>query len=114
MRLFNDLRVAYVLRRVGDRVASRILRDEQFVVAARELHVLYDRRPCSTTSFVGCVRYVRREGKAAVLEQRLVEAPATSRSRAGVGGAAARAATARWSTGPTRSIWEQSPRSKVA
>ena len=44
------------------------------MVAAREVHVLYESEGLPGESFVGAMRYVRREGKAAVLEQRLVEA----------------------------------------
>ena len=44
------------------------------MVAAREVHVLYESEGFPDESFVGALRYIRREGKAAVLEQRLVEA----------------------------------------
>ena len=44
------------------------------VVAAREVHVLYESEGLPDEEFVGALRYLRREGKAAVLEQRLVEA----------------------------------------
>jgi acyl-CoA thioesterase FadM len=78
VRLFNDLRVAYVRGEVGD-AWIEILRREQFVVAAREVHVLYESEGRPGEGFVGALRYVRREGKAAVLEQRLVAA-ATGRA----------------------------------
>src|SRR5262249_41470921 len=42
-------------------------------VAAREVHVLYESEGRPDEEFVGALRYLRREGKAAVLEQRLVE-----------------------------------------
>jgi acyl-CoA thioesterase FadM len=73
VRLFNDLRVAYVRGEVGDEWVETIRR-ERLVVAAREVHVLYESEGFPDDAFVGGLRYVRREGKAAVLEQRLVEA----------------------------------------
>ena len=73
VRLFNDLRIAYVRGEVGAGWIET-LRGEQFVVAAREVHVLYESEGMPGEAFVGALRYVRREGKAAVLEQRLVEA----------------------------------------
>jgi acyl-CoA thioesterase FadM len=73
VRLFNDLRGAYVREGVGP-VFLDMLRNDGLVVAARELHVLYESEGMPGESFVGGVRYVRREGKAALLEQRLVEA----------------------------------------
>ena len=72
VRLFNDLRIAYV-DEVGDSWIEMLRRDG-LVVAAREVHVLYESEGLPGESFVGAMRYVRREGKAAVLEQRLVEA----------------------------------------
>ena len=73
VRLFNDLRVAYVRGEVGEEWVA-LLRRDALVVAAREVHVLYESEGMPGESFVGGLRYVRREGKAAVLEQRLVEA----------------------------------------
>jgi acyl-CoA thioesterase FadM len=73
VRLFNDLRVAYVRGEVGPSWIE-ILENDKFVVAARELHVLYESEGMPGEVFVGGMRYVRREGKAAVLEERLVEA----------------------------------------
>ena len=74
VRLFNDLRMAYVRGEVGD-VWMEILRNDQLVVAAaRRCTCSTSRRALPGESFVGALRYVRREGKAAVLEQRLVEA----------------------------------------
>ena len=73
VRLFNDLRVAYVRGEVGDEWVA-IIRRDALVVAAREVHVLYESEGMPGEAFVGALRYVRREGKAAVLEQRLVEA----------------------------------------
>ena len=78
VRLFNDLRGAYVRGEIGAGF-TELLRRDGLVVAARELHVLYESQGLPLESFVGALRYVRREGKAAVLEQRLVEA-ATGRA----------------------------------
>jgi acyl-CoA thioesterase FadM len=77
VRLFNDLRVAYVRDEVGD-VWIEMLRRDRLVVAAREVHVLYESEGRPGEEFVGALRYLKREGKAALLEQRLVEA-ATAR-----------------------------------
>jgi acyl-CoA thioesterase FadM len=73
VRLFNDLRMAYVRGEVGAEWLEMLRRDA-IVVAAREVHVLYESEGFPGEEFVGGLRYVRREGKAAVLEQRLVEA----------------------------------------
>ena len=73
VRLFNDIRGEYVRGEVGNEFIET-LRSEQFVVAAREVHVLYESEGLPGERFVGALRYVRRDGKAAVLEQRLVEA----------------------------------------
>jgi len=72
VRLFNDLRVTFVQTEVGDWV--EVVRRDKIVVAAREVHVLYESQGLPGEMFVGALRYVRREGKAAVLEERLVEA----------------------------------------
>jgi acyl-CoA thioesterase FadM len=72
VRLFNDLRIAYVQGEVGFQWAE-LLRRDTIVVAAKELHVLYESEGFPGESFVGGMRYVRREGKASVLEERIVE-----------------------------------------
>jgi acyl-CoA thioesterase FadM len=73
VRLFNDLRVAFVHGEIG-RDWVEFLRSDEIVVAAREVHVLYESEGLPGEAFVGALRYLRREGKAAVLEERLVEA----------------------------------------
>jgi acyl-CoA thioesterase FadM len=73
VRVFNDLRVAYVRDEIGADWVE-VLRRDEIVVAAREVHVLYESQGLPGEAFVGALRYRRREGKAAVLEQRLVEA----------------------------------------
>ena len=73
VKLFNDLRVAYVRGEVGLAWIELLGRDG-IVVAAREVHVLYESEGLPGESFVGGMRYVRAEGKALVLDERLVEA----------------------------------------
>jgi acyl-CoA thioesterase FadM len=73
VRLFNDMRVAYVHGRIGAWWPEAI-RANGFVIAAREVHVLYESEGRPREEFVGGMKYVRREGKSAVLEQRIVEA----------------------------------------
>ena len=67
------MRVAYVHGRVGAWWPEQI-RANGFVIAAREVHVLYESEGLPGEQFVGGMKYVGREGKAAVLEQRIVEA----------------------------------------
>ena len=73
VRLFNDLRIAYVHGRIGGWWPDEI-RANGYVIAAREVHVLYESEGLPGERFVGGMKYVGREGKAAVLEQRIVEA----------------------------------------
>lgn len=72
MRLFNDMRIDYVRGRIGDWWTDAI-RDQEYVIAAREVHVSYETEGFPGERFVGAMKYVRREGKAAILEQRIVE-----------------------------------------
>jgi acyl-CoA thioesterase FadM len=73
VRLFNDMRIAYVHGEIGAWWPEAI-RTDGYVIAARELHVLYESEGLPGESFVGGMKYVARDGKAAVLEQRIVEA----------------------------------------
>jgi acyl-CoA thioesterase FadM len=73
VRLFNDLRISYVHEAVGA-WWPETLRADGYVIAARELHVLYESEGLPGESFVGGMKYVARDGKAAVLEERVVEA----------------------------------------
>jgi acyl-CoA thioesterase FadM len=73
VRIFNDLRIRYVFDRLGARWGGH-LRAERLVVVAREAHVLYESEGLPGEAYVGAMRYVRREGRAAIIEQRLVEA----------------------------------------
>jgi acyl-CoA thioesterase FadM len=78
VRLLNDLRTRYVYERVGTWWTESI-RTNGYVVAARELHVLYESEGRPGESFVGATRYAARDGKAAIVEQRIVES-ATGRA----------------------------------
>ncbi len=73
VRLFNDMRVAYVHGRIGAWWPEEI-RASNYVIAAREVHVLYESEGMPGEQLVGGMKYVLREGKSAVLEQRIVEA----------------------------------------
>ena len=73
VRIFNDNRIAYIHQRIGDRWRAH-LSAERLVVVAREVHVLYESEGLPGEEYVGAMRYVRREGRAAVIEQRLLEA----------------------------------------
>jgi acyl-CoA thioesterase FadM len=71
-RIFNDLRVEYVQQRLDPRWREHLL-TEQLVVVAREAHVLYETEGLPGEAYLGAMRYVRREGRAAIIEERLVE-----------------------------------------
>jgi acyl-CoA thioesterase FadM len=75
VRIFNDLRISYVQERLDIRWREHLETDGLVVVAA-ELHVLYESEGRPDENYVGSMRYVRREGRAAIIEQRLVEAAA--------------------------------------
>jgi acyl-CoA thioesterase FadM len=73
VRIFNDIRIAYIRERIGDRWTEH-LRVERLVVVAREVHVLYESEGLPEERYMGAMRYVHREGRGAVIEQRLIEA----------------------------------------
>jgi acyl-CoA thioesterase FadM len=75
VRIFNDMRVAYVQQRLDPHWREHIIA-EKLVVVAAEAHVLYESEGLPSEEYVGAMRYVRREGRAAIIEQRLVEAGA--------------------------------------
>jgi acyl-CoA thioesterase FadM len=77
VRMFNDMRISYVFDHVGTWWGDEI-GAQGYVVAARELHVLYESEGRPGERYSGGMKYVGREGKAAILEQRIVEA-ATAR-----------------------------------
>ena len=72
-RLFNDMRIGYIHRYLGE-PWREFLRNEGIVVVAREVHVLYESEGLPSEEYVGAMRYVRREGRGAIIEQRIVEA----------------------------------------
>ena len=72
-RILNDLRVAYIYAGPGDRW-RRHLRTDGLTVVVRELHIAYDREATITDDLVGCVRVSARQGKAKIVEQRIVDA----------------------------------------
>jgi acyl-CoA thioesterase FadM len=73
VRIFNDIRVAYIHQQIGDRWGEH-LRGEGLVVVAREVHVLYESEGLPDDRYVGAMRYLHREGRGAIIEQRLVDA----------------------------------------
>jgi acyl-CoA thioesterase FadM len=72
VRIFNDVRVDYVRDAIGPSWVETLSRD-RLVVAAKEVHVVYESEGLPGEEYFGAMRYVRREGKAAVLEQVLTE-----------------------------------------
>jgi acyl-CoA thioesterase FadM len=72
VRIFNDLRIAYVQGVLGDWWPQE-LREHGYIVAAREVHVLYESEAFPDEELVGAMRYAYRQGKAAIVEQRLLE-----------------------------------------
>jgi len=74
-RMFNELRIAYVAANLAPRW-PKYIRAEGLAVVVRELHVLYESEGWMHERYVGGMRVAQRRGKAAVLEQRLVEADA--------------------------------------
>ncbi len=72
-RILNDLRIAYIYAGPGDRWRDH-LRAEMLTVVVRELHIAYDRQATLDDELVGCVRVSARQGKAKIVEQRIVDA----------------------------------------
>ena len=77
VRIFNELRTAYIAARFAPDW-PRLVRRQALTVAVRELHVLYESEGWLHERYVGATRVTQSRGKAAVVEQRLVEA-ATAR-----------------------------------
>ncbi|HEY7137918.1 MAG TPA: thioesterase family protein [Acidimicrobiia bacterium] len=73
VRYFQDLRIGYVMTRLAPRWTEH-LRDERLVLVARELHVLYETEGMPGESFVGAARVRTRQGRAGIMEERIVEA----------------------------------------
>jgi acyl-CoA thioesterase FadM len=72
-RIFNDVRIAYIHRYLGEQWRD-FLRAEGIVVVAREVHLLYESEGLPSEEYVGAMRYMRREGRGAIIEQRMIEA----------------------------------------
>ena len=80
VRMFNELRMAYVAARLAPDW-PRHVRRSGLTVVVRELHVAYDSEGWMHERYVGAMRLAQRRGKAGVLEQSLAEAD-TGRSLA--------------------------------
>jgi acyl-CoA thioesterase FadM len=80
VRMFNDLRVAYVAAHFAPDW-PRHMRRTGLTLVVRELHVSYDSEGWMNEQYVGATRVEHRRGKALILDQRLVEA-STGRSLA--------------------------------
>lgn len=80
VRMFNDLRIAYVAARFAPGW-PRHMRSNRLTLVVRELHVSYDSEGWMHERYVGASRVEHRRGKAVILNQRLVEAT-TGRSLA--------------------------------
>ena len=72
-RHLNDLRIAYIGHGPG-RAWRDHLAAEGLTVVVRELHIAYDREATIADDLVGCVRVAARQGKAKIVEQRIVDA----------------------------------------
>ena len=72
-RMLNELRMAYVAGHLTPDW-PRFVRRGGFAVVVRELHVRYDREGWMHERYVGGTRVAQRRGKAAIVEQALVEA----------------------------------------
>lgn len=70
-QIFNDLRVAYMITahpELGARLGER-----GYVVAVREMHMLFESQGMPGERFVGGSRIEGRRGRAQITEQRIVE-----------------------------------------
>lgn len=73
VRMFNELRIAYVAARLAPDW-PRYVRRGSLTVVVRELHVEYQSEGWMHERFVGATRWAARRGRAGLVEQRLVEA----------------------------------------
>jgi len=80
VRMFNELRMAYVAARLAPDW-PRYVRRGNLAVVVRELHVQYDSEGWMHEGYVGGTRISQRRGKSGIHEQHLVEA-STGRSLA--------------------------------
>ena len=72
VRMFNELRIAYVASELAPDW-PRFIRRTASTVVVRELHVEYQSEGLMHERFVGATRWGARRGKAGLVEQRLVE-----------------------------------------
>ena len=80
VRMFNDLRIAYVATKFAPDW-PRFVRHQGMTLVVRELHVSYESEGWMHERYVGTTRVEQRRGKSLILDQRLVEAT-TGRSLA--------------------------------
>ncbi len=73
VRMFNELRIAYVAAHLAPDWPRHIRRVGATVVV-RELHVEYQSEGWMHERYVGATRWAARRGKSGLIEQRLVEA----------------------------------------
>jgi acyl-CoA thioesterase FadM len=72
VRMFNELRIAYVATFLAPDWV-RYVRRSGHTVVVREMHALYESEGWMHERFVGGIRWAERRGKAGLVEQRLVE-----------------------------------------
>ena len=72
VRMFNELRMAYVASRLAPDW-PRHVRRSNLTVVVRELHVRYDSEGWMHERYIGATRITQRRGKAGIVEQALVE-----------------------------------------
>ncbi len=70
-QIFNDLRVTYMT--LANPEFGRRLAEQGYVVAVREMHLLFESQGMPGERFVGGVRIEGRRGRAQITEQRIVE-----------------------------------------
>jgi acyl-CoA thioesterase FadM len=70
-QIFNDLRVAYMITAQPE--LGRSLAERGYVIAVREMHVLFESQAMPGERLIGGVRVEGRRGWAQVTEQRIVE-----------------------------------------
>jgi len=73
VRMFNELRIAYVASELAPDW-PRFIRRSNSTVVVRELHVEYESEGWMHERYVGATRWSARRGKSGLVEQRLVEA----------------------------------------
>lgn len=73
VRMFNELRMAYVAAHLAPDW-PRFIRRTNRTVVVRELHVSFESEGWLHERFVGAIRWTARRGKSGLVEQRLVEA----------------------------------------